>query len=203
MENRETMESVIQDDTTTVPPDAGDQAQTAPPPAAPAGQGQADSLPPQTDPVTELKNQLEAANAKATEYLDGWQRSRADFANYKKRVERDNADFSATLSASVLTRILPALDDFNLAMKNAPTEGESVKWAEGIALVHKKLNAILENEGIKRIEAEGQPFDPNVHEAVVHADSPEHESGHVIEILRQGYKLGDRILRPVLVKVAK
>jgi len=155
------------------------------------------------DVTTELKAQLEAANAKAAEYLDGWQRARADFANYKKRVERENADLNATLTASVLTRILPMLDDFELAMKNAPTEGDGAKWASGLALVHKKFTNILENEGIKRIEAEGQVFDPNIHEAVVHEDSANHESGHVIEILRQGYKLGDRVLRPALVKVAK
>jgi molecular chaperone GrpE len=171
--------------------------------AAAASAGADGQAPVAADPVTELKTQLEAANAKAAEYLDGWQRARADFANYKKRVERENADLTATLTATVLTRILPMLDDFELAMKNAPTEGEGAKWASGLALVHKKFTNILENEGIKRIEAEGQVFDPNFHEAVVHEDSPNHPSGTVIEILRQGYKLGDRVLRPVLVKVAK
>lgn len=188
------MESVIQDQSAS--PTEGESPNPATPSATDLGAAS-------TDSVAELKTQLEAANAKAAEYLDGWQRSRADFTNYKKRVERENADLSATIAATVLTRILPVLDDFDLAMKNAPADGDGAKWASGLALVHKKFNSVLENEGIKRIEAEGQPFDPNVHEAVVHEESADHESGHVIEILRQGYKIGDRVLRPALVKVAK
>jgi molecular chaperone GrpE len=190
METPDPMESLAPDQTPAAPP-------------ADAGAPVPETAPVAADPVVELKAQLEAANAKAAEYLDGWQRARADFANYKKRVDRENADLSATIAASVLTRILPVLDDFDLAMKNAPADGDGARWATGLALVHKKFNCVLENEGIKRIEAEGQPFDPNVHEAVVHQESPGHESGQVIEVLRQGYKSGDRVLRPALVKVAK
>lgn len=187
METPDPMESIAPDQT----PTAGTAGEAAPETAAPP------------DPAAELKAQLDAASAKAAEYLDGWQRARADFANYKKRIERENADLSSTIAATVLTRILPVLDDFDLAMKNAPADGDSARWASGLALVHKKFNSVLENEGIKRIEAEGQPFDPNVHEAVVHQESPDHESGQVIEVLRQGYKMGDRVLRPALVRVAK
>ncbi len=155
------------------------------------------------DPIAELKTQLEAANAKAAEYLDGWQRARADFANYKKRIERENADLSQNMAAETLARFLPVLDDFDLAMNNAPAEGEAAKWSEGVSLVYRKFNTLLENNNIKRIEAQGKPFDPNVHDAVVHEESPDHPSGTVIDVLRQGYKLGDRVLRPALVKVAK
>jgi molecular chaperone GrpE len=183
------METVIEDETPAPDDDAGE---TAPPPAA-------DSAP---DPA-QLKAELEALNAKAAEYLDGWQRARADFANYKKRVEREQAEARQNAAAEVLARVLPALDDFELALKNAPVNGDGAKWAAGVALVHRKLSAILENEGIKRIEAEGQPFDPNLHEAVVHEESADHPEGHVTETLRQGYKLGERVLRPALVKVAK
>ena len=163
--------------------------------------------------VAQLKSELNAANAKAAEYLDGWQRARADFANYKKRVEREQAEARGTIAAEVLTRVLPALDDFELALKNAPAESDGVtsdgvtsdaaKWAEGLSLVYRKLTTLLEKEGIARIEADGQPFDPNLHEAVVHEESENHPEGHVIEVLRQGYKLGDRVLRPALVKVSK
>ncbi len=183
------METVIEDETPAPDNAAGETA-----PAAVA-----DSAP---DPA-QLKAELEALNAKAAEYLDGWQRARADFANYKKRVERDQAEARQNAAAEVLARVLPALDDFELALKNAPVNGDGAKWAAGVALVHRKLSAILENEGIKRIEAEGQPFDPNLHEAVVHEESADHPEGHVTAVLRQGYKLGDRVLRPALVKVAK
>lgn len=189
------MESVIEHAEAAPPP-----PEAKPGPPAPPESG---ATPAQPDPAAELKAQLDAANAKAAEYLDGWQRARADFANYKKRIERENADLSQNITAAVLARVLPVLDDFDLAMKKAPADSDGAKWAEGIALVHRKLNSILENEGIKRIEAEGQPFDPNVHEAVVHEENDSHPEGHVIEVLRQGYKLGDRVLRPALVKVAK
>jgi molecular chaperone GrpE len=169
------------------PPTDGGQAQTQDAPA----------------PAADLQAQLDTANAKAAEYLDGWQRARADFANYKKRIERENAELSQNVAADTLARLLPVLDDFDLAMKNAPTEGEGAKWAEGVALVHRKFNTLLENNSIKRIEAEGLPFDPTVHEAVVHEESPDHEPGMITGILRQGYKLGQRVLRPALVKVAK
>ena len=194
------METVIEDAEATPSP----SQQRQPEAAAPSEAGSAPAQPAaETDPMAELKSQLESANAKAAEYLDGWQRARADFVNYKKRIEREQAELSQNMAASVLTRILPALDDFDLAMKKAPADGDGAKWAEGIALVQRKLNAILENEGIKPIEAEGQPFDPNVHEAVVHEETEAHPEGHVIEVLRRGYKLGDRVLRPALVKVAK
>ena len=186
------METVIEGETAT-PNNIEGEAASA---------GTAQSAPSQNE-AAQLKVELEAANAKAAEYLDGWQRARADFANYKKRVERDLMDSRQNISAEVLSRILPALDDFELALKNAPANGDGAKWAEGVALVHRKLTVILENEGIKRIEAEGQPFDPNMHEAVVHEESADHPEGHVTAILRQGYKLGDRILRPALVKVSK
>ncbi|MBM4422556.1 MAG: nucleotide exchange factor GrpE [Chloroflexi bacterium] len=192
MENPDPMETVLEGEPTPPSPSLDSQ----PAPSAPS-----EAAAP--DPVAELKAQIEAASAKAAEYLDGWQRARADFANYKKRIERENADLSQTVAATVLTRILPALDDFDLAMKTAPADGDGAKWAEGIALVHRKLKAILENEGIQRINADGQPFDPNFHEAVVHEETDSHPEGHVIEVLRQGYKLGDRVIRPALVKVAK
>lgn len=168
--------------------------------------------------AAQLKSELNAANAKAAEYLDGWQRARADFANYKKRMEREQAEARGTIAAEVLTRVLPALDDFELALKNAPAEGDGVtsdgvtsdgvtndaaKWAEGLSLVYRKLTTLIEKEGIVRIEADGQLFDPNLHEAVVHEESANHPEGYVIEVLRQGYKLGERVLRPALVKVSK
>jgi molecular chaperone GrpE len=181
------MESVREDDPTQ--PSPSDETHSASPVEA--------------GPLAELRSSLEAANAKAAEYLDGWQRARAEFANYKRRNEREQADLTQTITASVLYRILPVLDDFDLAMKSAPTEGDGARWAEGLQLVQRKFNDLLAKEGITRIEADGQPFDPNVHEAVMHVEADGQPSGHVIEVLRQGYKHGDRVLRPALVKVAK
>ncbi|MGH2521705.1 MAG: nucleotide exchange factor GrpE [Anaerolineales bacterium] len=153
--------------------------------------------------VDGLQKELGAAKAQAQEYLDGWQRARAEFANYKKRVEKEQAETYQNATARVMARYLDVLDDFDRAMKDQPTEGEGARWAEGISLIYRKLQNILEAEGVTPIEGEGQEFDPGQHEAVTHEDSDEHPAGHVIEVLRKGYKIGDRVIRPALVRVAK
>jgi molecular chaperone GrpE len=150
-----------------------------------------------------LQKDLEAARAQAAEYLDGWQRARAEFANYKRRVEKEQAEAYQHAAARIIARYLDVLDDFERALKDQPTEGEAAAWAEGIALIFRKLQNTLDAEGVARIEAEGQPFDPALHEAVTHEDSDDHDAGHIIEVLRQGYRLGERVIRPALVRVAK
>ncbi len=89
-----------------------------------------------------------------------------------------------------------------LAIKNKPNENKCKDWVDGISLIYQKVISILENEGVERISTSGE-FDPNVHEALTQIDSPEHESGQIVEVMRQGYKIGDRILRPSLVIVAR
>jgi molecular chaperone GrpE len=150
----------------------------------------------------DLNTELEALKAKAAENLDGWQRERANFVNYKRRVEREIAEANQNASANVMARFLPVLDDFELALKNMPDNDEAKKWAQGVALVQRKFTTLLENEGLKRIEATSKQFDPNFHEAVVHVEAAQPEN-EVIEVLRQGYILGDKVLRPALVKVSK
>jgi len=150
-----------------------------------------------------LRQELEAAKAKSAEHLDGWQRARAELANYKKRVERERAEAYQNAAGAVLTRLLPALDDFERAMKDAPDEPAVRQWVEGLSLIQRKLLALVENQGVTRIEAEGAQFDPNWHEAITHDESENHSEGQVIEVVRQGYRMGDRVLRPALVRVAK
>jgi len=167
---------------------------------------QSDAAPAPTDdapPLAALQKELEAAAAQAAEYLDGWQRARAEFANYKKRVEKEQAEAYQNAAGRIIARYLDVLDDFDRAMKDQPTEGEGTQWAAGVSLIYRKFKNTLDAEGLTRIEAEGQAFDPTLHEAVMHEDSDNHASGHVIEVLRQGYKLGDRVIRPALVRVAK
>jgi molecular chaperone GrpE len=153
--------------------------------------------------ILALEDELQAARARANEYLNGWQRSQADFANYKKRVARDQEQVYQNAAASVIKRYLDILDDLERALKNRPDSGEGAAWSAGIELVYRKFLAILEAEGLKPMEAEGEPFDPNFHEAIMQEESPEHESGTVIEVLQQGYFIGDRVLRPARVRVAK
>jgi molecular chaperone GrpE len=150
-----------------------------------------------------LQQQLADTLAKADEYLNGWQRSQADFANFKRRIEREQTQIYQNAAGSVIKRFLAVLDDLDRALKNRPKEGDGAAWAEGIELIYRKLMAILESEGVKPMSAEGQQFDPNLHEAILSEDSDRHESGQVIEVLQQGYLLGERVLRPAMVRVAR
>jgi molecular chaperone GrpE len=150
-----------------------------------------------------LQDELAAAHAKATENLEGWQRAQAEFANYKKRIARDQEMLSADVRGRVMKRYLEIVDDLELALKNKPQEGSGADWAKGIELISRKLLGYLESEGLTRMDAMGQPFDANLHEAVTEEESSDHESGTVIDVLRPGYMLGERVLRPAAVKVAK
>lgn len=153
--------------------------------------------------LQKLQQELEEARRKAAENSEGWQRERADFLNYKKRIERDQALISQSITGEVIKKYLAVLDDLERALKARPTEGDGAAWANGIELIQRKLTNILENEGVLQIPAQGAQFDPTVHEAITHEDSPDHESGQVIEVLQHGYKIGDRVLRPALVRVAR
>jgi molecular chaperone GrpE len=153
--------------------------------------------------VNALREELQQAQAKADEYLEGWQRARADFSNYKKRVERDQSQVQQNAAGNIIRRYLDILDDLSRALKNRPESGKGAAWADGIELIYRKFLSILESEGVKPMEAEGKPFDPNLHEAIAQEESAEHESGSVIEVLQPGYLLGDRVLRPARVRIAK
>ena len=148
-----------------------------------------------------VKAQLAESQAKASEYLDGWQRSQAEFSNYKRRTDQEKAIFFQTAKADVVKRYLPVLDDLDRAMANRPTDMNE-SWVNGIELIHRKLQNILDAEGIKAIEAVGLPFDPNLHEAISQEPSDSVESGCVIAVVQQGYMLGDRVLRHAMVRVA-
>jgi molecular chaperone GrpE len=150
-----------------------------------------------------LRAELSEWQNKATEYLDGWQRARADFVNYKKRMEREQALAHQNASAMVIKRFLDVLDDLERALKNRPAQGDGASWAEGIDLIYRKLNNILETSGVLPIEAAGKQFDPTEHEAISHEPVEGYESGQVIEVIKQGYKIEERVLRPALVRVAK
>jgi molecular chaperone GrpE len=147
-----------------------------------------------------MASQLRQAEAKVAEYKDGWARAQADFQNYKKRIERDNELTYVTMKGDIVKKILPVLDDLERALQNRPAENS---WAGGIELIARKLQNVLESEGIKRIEAEGAEFDPNFHEAITHEPADGVQSGFVIGVVQNGYMLGDRVIRPALVRVAQ
>lgn len=149
------------------------------------------------------RKDLDEALAKSKEYFEGWQRERADFMNYKRRIERDQQAMTQSITGSIVKRYLAVLDDLTLAMKARPNEGETAAWASGIELIQRKLQQILDAEGVKRIPAETEEFDPTRHEAITFEDSPNHQYGQIIAVVQDGYTLGDRVLRPARVRVAR
>lgn len=153
--------------------------------------------------INALKQEIDTERSKATEYLDGWQRARAEFANYKKRIEREQSQIYQSTSASIIKRYLDVVDDLERALKNRPQQGDGSLWADGVELIYRKLLSILEAEGITVMKSEGQAFDPNLHEAVTSEENDKYKSGQIIEVLKQGYMFGDKVLRPALVRVAR
>jgi molecular chaperone GrpE len=162
-----------------------------------------EQVPVESVPLAEFESvqkQLTEAQSQAAEYKDGWQRAVADFQNYKRRVDAEAKDTYSNAAGNIVRRYLPVLDDIERALAHRPAD---LAWADGIELIYRKLQAILDAEGVKRIEAEGQPFDPNFHEAVAQEPAEGVESGHVIAVLQNGYMLGERVIRPAQVRVAQ
>src|ERR1700674_722044 len=135
------------------------------------------------------------------EHLRGLQRTAADFANYRRRVDEERAGLSQFTNALLIGKLLAVLDDFDRALDNVPPDIHE-GWVDGVRLVERKLRGLLEAEGVTQIEALGQPFDPNLHEAVDYEETADHPDNQVIGELQRGYRLRDRVLRPSLVRVA-
>lgn len=150
-----------------------------------------------------LQQELQNAQNQCKEYFEGWQRERADFMNYKKRVERDQAQLQQIITANIIKKFLVIVDDMERAIRNRPANAEQQEWWNGVDLIYRKLLSILEAEGIQPIAAAGDSFDPNLHEAISHEESSAVQSGQIIEVVQQGYRLGDRVVRPALVRVAQ
>ena len=150
--------------------------------------------------MLDLQSQLDEALNKAAEYKDGWQRSVADFQNYRRRTESEKAETYQLAVGNIIRQYLPVLDDLERALESRPAD---LAWANGIELIYRKLLSILETENIKRIEVEGQKFDPNFHEAISAEPVQEVESGTILAVIRNGYMLGERVIRPAMVRVAQ
>jgi molecular chaperone GrpE len=148
-----------------------------------------------TDPVADLQRERD-------DFYDRWMRKAAEFDNYRRRVERERREHADQSIVNLLQELLLVVDDFDRALTVDAGEG-SAAYRKGIELIHQKFHDLLRKQGVKPIEALGADFDPNLHQAVLHEDSPEHRDGEVIGELRKGYMMGDRLLRPAMVKVAK
>ena len=148
--------------------------------------------------VEALQKAITEEKEKAEGYLANWQRAQADFINYKRRSEQEQAEISQFANASLMFSLLPILDDLDRAFSSIPPHLARLTWADGIRLIERKLQASLEMQGLSPIKALGEPFDPKFHEAAMHGKGKE---GIVIEELQKGYKLHDRVIRPSMVVV--
>ncbi|MEO5939715.1 MAG: nucleotide exchange factor GrpE [Candidatus Limnocylindrales bacterium] len=150
-----------------------------------------------------LRGELEATTARADEYLAGLQRERAEFSNYRRRTTEEREAMLGLAGEDLIRKVLAIADDFDLAIDNRPAELGASGWVEGVTAIDRKLRALLDSEGVKVVEAEaGRPFDPREHEAIVNVPGTGRAEGEIVEVIRRGYKLRDRVLRPALVAVA-
>lgn len=136
------------------------------------------------------------------DFYDRLLRKTAEFDNYKRRIERERREQSDETVVSLLLEFLSIVDDFERALAVEASES-AASYKKGIELIHQKLRAMLKKQGVRPIQALGAAFDPNIHQAVMHEASSEHREGTVIGELQRGYMMGDRLLRPAMVKVAK
>ena len=171
------------------------------PPAGDGGRADSDAASTAERPAgAPLEEQLARAKDDAQKYLANWQRAEADFQNYKRRTEQEREEGRRFSHASLIINLLPILDDFERAFGSLDTRLAGLSWFDGIYLIYRKLQQLLENAGVAPIEAEGRDFDPRLHEAVAHIEGDE---GKVISQVQRGYKLHDRVLRPAMVVVGK
>lgn len=152
--------------------------------------------------VAALQADLAQVQAQVTEYLDGWQRARAEFANFKRRVEAERDDIRCRSNETLLLKILPIVDDFERALEAVPPSLADNPWINGVTMILNKLQTFLDSENVAAVASVGQPFDPQWHEAMLQEETTDYPDGTVMLELRRGYRLGDRMLRPALVKVA-
>jgi molecular chaperone GrpE len=169
---------------------------------APAPNAVAEAAPAPADGAV-IAADLDAARAEAESYLDDLRRLQADFDNYRKRTLREQTARAASASRALVARLLPVLDDFELAVSAAEQSRDFDRMLKGVEMVFGELREVLQGEGLVKIEAEGKPFDPERHEAVVAVEQEDAEPGTVVDIVRAGYELRGKVLRPAMVKVAK
>ncbi len=152
--------------------------------------------------ILTLEAELAQAKAKAAENYDHLLRLQADFDNYRKRTQKEKVELIKYASERVVGELLPVLDNFERAASSAKVNPDFTAFSQGVDMIFRQLQTALSKEGLKVMEAIGQPFDPNLHEAVLRVDSEEHPENTVVEEIQKGYYLKEKVLRPCMVKVS-
>ncbi|MDE2857641.1 MAG: nucleotide exchange factor GrpE [Chloroflexota bacterium] len=181
---------------------APEAAEEAPPEGSADESGNTEEEAPELPEGINLMQAFIEAQQEAQSNKDGWQRARAEFANYKKRIERERIEVFQRASLDTLKALLPIVDDFDRAFESLPEDISDNPWIGGVSMIQRKFVALLEQYEVEAIDPTGDLFDPNLHQAIGTEESDEIESGHVTETLQKGYRAGEQILRLALVKVA-
>jgi molecular chaperone GrpE len=156
----------------------------------------------ETDTVAELTQKLEAIQRKSEEYLDMLQRTQADFINYKRRISQEQNESRIAAQSAVLSQILPVLDDLGRALQAVPPELTNNAWVQGILLLSRRLQSVLEQLGVQQVGKAGEPFNPRLHEAMSTESREDVPEGNIVQVTRPGYVIGERVIRPAQVIVA-
>jgi molecular chaperone GrpE len=154
--------------------------------------------------IEQLRADGDAARGQAEEYLGLLQRERAEFANYRRRTAEERERELGLAGEDLIRKVLAIADDFDLAIDHVPAESAADAWVGGVVAIDRKLRALLESEGVTAIDASpGRPFDPREHEAIAQLPAAGRRDGEIVEEIRRGYRLRDRVIRPALVAVAQ
>jgi molecular chaperone GrpE len=164
------------------------------------GEAAVEETPVEAEDIETLKARLEDERSKAESYLANWQRAAADYQNLKRRAEKEREEYGRLAAAALVINVLPLLDDLERALQSVDIRLAGLTWVDGIRLIYRKFQAVLEAAGVSEIKAEGETFDPNLHEAVMYGEG---EEGKVVAEVQKGYRLGDRVIRPAMVVVGK
>ena len=156
----------------------------------------------EVSPESKEEDPIEALRLEKNTLQDRLLRTAAEFDNYRKRIDRERRDQADNAMADALEDLLPIMDNLELAL-SAPAGDDASAYRKGVELIHRQMADLLRKRGVRAIEAVGADFDPRFHQSVVHEVSADHREGEVMQELRRGYMLGDRLLRPAMVKVAK
>lgn len=155
------------------------------------------------DQIKKLKTELKETKAKCQEYLEGWQRDKADFVNARKRDEESQKAFKEFAKSAVIEDMLPVLDSFDMAMQNESWEKADETWRKGVEYIHSQLRSSLEGHGLIEENPIDEAFDPNKHDSVGSEEVPKKDEGKIVKVVQKGYRLGEKELRPARVIVGE
>ena len=157
----------------------------------------------ESDDPTEVEERLAEALREKEQFRKMAQRSQADLVNYKRRAAEEVVEARRSASTGLLLKVLSVVDDMERALAHVPEDAVAPGWLDGLRLVQRNLSNLLDSEGVTAIEAQGRPFEPWEHEAVLYVEAPDSAEGTVVRVIREGYRFRDRVLRPAQVAVAK